>query len=109
MSTEAVALVDATADVLEFLERTLDGRSYTVLLFDSRTHAHAEIKRLRPRLVIVCTRFERLDCFRLLTMLKLDGATSRIPVVTVPVEDAEQDEDCAAILGVPVNSFARPS
>jgi PleD family two-component response regulator len=52
---------------------------YNVLLLDSRAHAHAEIKRLRPRLVVVCTSFRRLEPFHLLTMLKLDHQTRDIP------------------------------
>lgn len=111
ISTEAVALVDATADVLEFVESTLEGHCYNVLLLDSRAHAHAEIKRLRPRVVVVCTRFDRLDSFQLLTMLKLDSATSDIPFVTLAVEEygGEENEDGAAIPGFPADSFLSAS
>jgi len=104
---EAVALVDATPDVLGVLESTLDGHCCNVLLLDSRARAHAEIKRLRPRLVVVCTRFERLESFQLLTMLKLDGATSDIPFVALDVENGPDEEyqDCAAMLGFPADSL----
>jgi PleD family two-component response regulator len=74
---------------------------YNVLLLDSRAHAHAEIKRLRPRLVVVCTSFRRLEPFHLLTMLKLDHETRDIPFMTLAVEESatEADEDGA---GIPV-------
>lgn len=98
---ETVALVDAGPDDIEYLESVFEGHCYDVHLLNSRAHAHAEIKRLRPGLVVVCTSFRRLEPFQLMTMLKLDRETRDIPFVTLAVEeDATQaDEDAA---GMPV-------
>jgi PleD family two-component response regulator len=107
---QAVAFVDATADVLERMQNTPAGQYQNVLLLDSRAHAHAEIKRLRPRLVVVCTTFERLESFQLLTMLKVDRATSDIPCVTLAVnDDAEEHTDAGRNFGVTASSYLRAS
>ena len=43
--------------------------------------------------MILCTRIEQLDGFQLLSMLKLDPATSDIPVLTYTTEHEGQNFD----------------
>jgi CheY-like chemotaxis protein len=106
-----VALVDAGPDDVEYLESLLEGRCYNVLLLDSRAHAHAEIKRLRPALVVLCTSFRHLEPFQLLTMLKLDRETRDIPFVTLAVDEhaTDADEDGAGMPAFPAYPAPLPS
>jgi PleD family two-component response regulator len=48
-----------------------------------------------PNLVILCARIENLEGFQLLTMLKLDAETRKIPVLTYTTEYEGQDLDNA--------------
>ena len=58
-----------------------------------RRRAYSQIKKVQPHLVILCTRIDELDGFQLLTMLKLDPDTRRVPVLTYTTEGDGQDYD----------------
>jgi CheY-like chemotaxis protein len=91
---QKIVVIDGNAQVLGALEVALGSGRYDVAFVDAG-HAYSTIKKARPRLVILCTRIQRLDGFRLLTMLKLDAETRRIPVLTCTTEQEGQDLDSA--------------
>ena len=67
-----------------------------VVLLESTAHAYSKIKRGRPDLVVMCMSDDDEDGCRVLSMLALDGETSRIPVLTYltpAVGDDAGDED----------------
>ena len=66
-----------------------------MVFVESSDHAYSSIRKVRPNLVILCTRVEDLEGFQLLTMLKLDDATRDIPVLTYTTESEECDFDAA--------------
>jgi len=68
------------------LETVLDAGHYDVVFVESQEHAYSQIKRVQPHLVILCVRIEDRDSFQVLSMLKLDEATRRIPVLTYTTE-----------------------
>ncbi len=57
-----------------------------VVLFESAAHAYTTIKRTRPDLVVICLTGDYFDGYHVLSMLALDPATSRIPVLTYAIE-----------------------
>ena len=63
---------------LGFLVNTGDD---IVVSVESTGHAYSLIKRVQPSLVIVCLEMDDTASFQLLSMLKLDPGTSRIPIV----------------------------
>ncbi len=79
---QKVVIVNGSADMLEMLETVLDAGHYDVVFVESSQHAYSQIKRVQPNLVILCVRTDDADGFQVLTMLKLDDDTCRIPVVT---------------------------
>lgn len=97
--TQTVVVVNGTVDVLGMLETALDAGRYDMVFVDAGDRAYAQIKRVRPDLVILCTRIEDREGFQLLTMLKLDPATKDIPVLTYTTEYEGQplDGDTAAV------------
>jgi PleD family two-component response regulator len=96
---QKVAIVSASADMLAMIEALLDPGRYNLVFIESSAHAYSEIKRLRPNLVILCTRLETMDGFQVLSMLKIDADTRDIPVVTFTTEDdAEAGEAKTASL-----------
>jgi CheY-like chemotaxis protein len=58
---------------------------------ESSEHAYSHIKLVQPNLVILCMRIEDRDGFQVLSMLKLDDETRRIPVVTYTTEYEGQE------------------
>jgi CheY-like chemotaxis protein len=69
---------------------------YEVVLIESLTEAYTHIKRLAPQVVIVCLDINDLDGVEVLSMLNLDKATAKIPVVTYltsPKVDEAEDEE----------------
>jgi CheY-like chemotaxis protein len=60
---------------------------------ESSSHAYSQIKRVQPNLVILCVRIENLDGFQVLSMLKLDENTRRIPVLTYTTEYEGQETE----------------
>ena len=83
---QKVVIVNGNAQILEMLESVLDAGHYDVVFVESSEHAYSQIKRVQPHLVILCVRIDDLDGFQVLSMLKLDGETRDIPVLTYTTE-----------------------
>jgi CheY-like chemotaxis protein len=69
---------------------------YEVVLIESLTEAYTHIKRIAPQVVIVCLDINDLDGVEVLSMLNLDKATAKIPVVTYltgPNVNKTEDEE----------------
>jgi DNA-binding response OmpR family regulator len=81
--TQTVALVNGNPDMLPWLEHFFEGGQYDVVFSALQTHAYADIKRLRPQRVVLCTALEYPDALQLLTMLRLDPATRGTAVLAV--------------------------
>jgi DNA-binding response OmpR family regulator len=90
---QKVVIVNGSTDVLEMVETTLDAGHYDVVFVESSDHAYSQIKRVQPNLVILCLRIEDTEGFRVLSMLKLDGDTRGIPVLTYTTEYEGQESD----------------
>jgi CheY-like chemotaxis protein len=85
-------VVNGTPDVLDLLESVLEGGRYDLLFADASTHAYSLIAKEQPHLVVLCTAIDRVDSFQLLSMLKLDPQTRRIPVVTYTHDEDDETE-----------------
>lgn len=94
-----VAIVNGTAEVLAMIEGVLAAGHYDVVLVESVANAYSHIKRVQPDLVILCVRFDDVDVFQVLSMLKLDGDTRNIPVLTYTVAPEHQPEESAPDTG----------
>ena len=92
---QKVVVVNGSTEVLGMLEAVLDAGRYDMVFVESSDHAYSQIKKVLPNLVILCARIENLEGFQLLTMLKLDGETRDIPVLTYTTEYEGQDLDNA--------------
>jgi len=93
-TTQKVVIVNGSSDMLTLLETVLTAGHYDVVFVESNEHAYSHIKRVQPNLVILCMRIEERDAFQVLSMLKLDDETRRIPVVTYTTEyEGQEDED----------------
>jgi PleD family two-component response regulator len=92
---QKVVIVNGSPEMLEMLETVLDAGHYNVVFVESSEHAYSQIKRVQPNLVILCVRIDDADGFQVLSMLKLDGETRAIPVLTYTTESSgeESDED----------------
>jgi CheY-like chemotaxis protein len=90
---QKVVVVNGNTEVLGMLESVLDAGRYDMVFVEPGDRAYSQIRRVLPDLVILCTRIEQLDGFQLLSMLKLDPATSEIPVLTYTTEHEGQDFD----------------
>jgi PleD family two-component response regulator len=96
-TAQKVVIVNGNAEVLEVLESVLDAGHYDVVFVESSEHAYSQIKRVRPNLVILCVRIDDADGFQVLSMLKLDDDTRRIPVLTYTTEfDGRESEEEAS-------------
>jgi PleD family two-component response regulator len=92
---QKVVIVNGSAEILELLETVLDAGHYDVVFVESSAHAYSQIKRVQPNLVILCLRIDDVEGFHVLSMLKLDGETRDIPVLTYTTEcdGHESDEE----------------
>jgi CheY-like chemotaxis protein len=92
-----VVVVNGNPEVLELLESALDGGRYDLVFADAGQHAYSIIKREQPDLVVLAVKIDVMEGFQLLSMLKLDRDTRRIPVVTYTTDstddDAEDEDD----------------
>src|ERR1700681_4690492 len=86
-------IVNGSTEMLTLLETVLDAGHYDVVFVESSEHAYSHIKRVQPNLVILCMRIEDRNGFQVLSMLKLDDETRRIPVLTYTTEYEGQETD----------------
>ena len=93
-TAQKVVIVNGTPEILDLLESVLDAGHYDVVFVESSHHAYSQIKRVQPKLVILCVRIAEADGFQVLSMLKLDAETREIPVLTYTTEyDGQESEE----------------
>ncbi len=90
---QKVVVVNSSPEILTLAERALTAGHYDVVFVESIAHAYSQIRRVQPNLVVLCLRMGDRDAFQLLSMLKLDPDTRRIPVLTYTAEDGPLAED----------------
>ena len=91
---QKVVIVNGGAEILEVLATMPDAGHYDVVFVESSRHAYSQIKRVQPNLVILCVGIDDAEGFTVLSMLKLDHETRKIPVLTYTTEYyAGQDAD----------------
>jgi len=96
-ATQRVVIVNGSTDVMGLLETVLEAGRYDIVFVESSEHAYSQIKRTQPNLVILCMRIEDRGGFQVLSMLKLDDETRRIPVLTYTTEyEGQETEEEAA-------------
>jgi PleD family two-component response regulator len=91
-TAQKVVVVNGSPEILQLLENVLDAGHYDMVFVESSAHAYSRIKHVQPDLVILCVDLRELEGFHLLSMLKLDDETRRIPIVTY-AGDAQSDGD----------------
>lgn len=108
-AAQKVVIVNGSNEILELLETVLDAGNYDVVFVESTEHAYSHIKRVQPNLVILCVRIEDADAFQVLSMLKLDEETRRIPVLTYTTEyEGQETEDEVTEAAEPEMFAAKP-
>ena len=83
--SKTVAVVSTTPHA-SLLDAALDEGDYNVVFIESANHAYLHIKSSSPDVVILCLDMDDESGFQILSMLKLDTATSHIPVITYVTE-----------------------
>jgi DNA-binding response OmpR family regulator len=81
-AAQNVVVVNGTPETFDLLEPVLDAGHYDMVFVADVDHAYSQVKQNRPDLVVVCLGFDDPAGFQVLSMLRLDPETSRIPVVT---------------------------
>jgi CheY-like chemotaxis protein len=74
---------------VSMLDALLDAGDYDVVFIESLDHAYSQIKRSNPQVVVMCLDMDDAGCFQVLSMLTLDSATSRIPIITYVTASAD--------------------
>ena len=92
-AAQKVVIINGSSDVLGLLETMLDAGHYDIVFVESSAHAYSQIKRVRPDLVILCVRADDAEALRVLSMLKLDDDTRKIPLLTYTTEGDDEEED----------------
>jgi PleD family two-component response regulator len=102
---QKVVIVNGSTDMLALLETVLSAGHYDVVFVESSEHAYSHIKRVQPNLVILCMCLEDHDGFQVLSMLKLDHETRRIPVLTYATEFEGQEVEQEVAEGSEMEMF----
>ena len=90
---QKVVVVNSSPEILSLAERALAAGHYDVVFVESLEHAYSQIRRVQPNLVVLSLRMGDRGALQVLSMLKLDPETRRIPVLTFAAEESdEQDE-----------------
>jgi PleD family two-component response regulator len=92
-ASQKVVIVNGSREALELLETVLDNGHYDIVFVESSEHAYSQIKRVQPQLVILYMQIDDPHGFQVLSMLKLDEETQRIPVLTYTTEYEGQEPE----------------
>lgn len=91
-------------------ESPFDTLDYDVVVLEPVTHAYSQVRRVKPALIVMCVSLDDLDCFQLLTMLRLDPETSSIPIrmfvgseAEAPAEEAPTADVGETFVAVPLS------
>ncbi len=107
---QKVVVVNGSPEILEMLETVLDAGRYDMVFVESSARAYSRVRHVQPNLVIVCMRIDDVEVFQLLSMLKLDAETRRIPVVTYTTHlEADNDESEDDVIEEDEFPLARPT
>jgi DNA-binding response OmpR family regulator len=79
---QKAVIVNGTMELLGAVQPILTAGRYDVVFVDTNAHAYSSIKTERPALVVLCLDMHDRAGFQLLSMLKLDEDTRRIPLLT---------------------------
>jgi CheY-like chemotaxis protein len=90
-AAQKVVIVNGRPGIMSVLDAMLDAGRYDILFVESQANAYSQIKRAQPSLVILCVRLDDMDGFQVLSMLKLDEDTRRIPILTLAADSDEPD------------------
>src|ERR1700694_2555748 len=88
--TANVVIVNGSVELLELFDTVLGTGSYDVVFVESSAHAYSKIKRVHPKLVVLCLQMDHAEDFQVLSMLQLDNETRAIPVLTCTRDDGGQ-------------------
>lgn len=91
-AAQKVVIINGSTEILALLETVLDAGHYDVVFVESSAHAYSQIKRVQPDLVILCVGMDDVEGLQVLSMLKLDAETNRIPILTYASEREAGDE-----------------
>ena len=94
---QLAVFVGGGPESLAIVEPVLDGRAYDVEFVASDDEPYATIAALKPDLVVVSLGLEDLSGFQLLTMLRLDRDTARIPVLSYVRDEEVQSLGTAGV------------
>jgi PleD family two-component response regulator len=75
------------------LDMIADAGNYDVVVIAPMASAYSQIKRTPPDMIVACVAFDDLAAFQLMSILKLDSETARIPLVTCLIEPLPADPD----------------
>ena len=90
-AAQKVVIVNGSPEILGLLQTVLEAGHYDVGFVESKGHAYSQIKRVHPDLVVLCVLIDDMDGLQVLSMLKLDEETRRIPVLTYTTEEEGQE------------------
>ena len=112
-ATQKVVVVNGSHELLKRLELLLDAGHYDIVFAADLERAYSEVKKVRPDLVILCLALDDPMAFQVLSMLKLDPDTARIPMLTCTTEDplgqpADEPEDEGPDVDLPASPLALP-
>lgn len=81
-TAQKVVIVNGGDEVAAFLDTVIEAGRYDVVFVESAAHAYSQVKKVTPHLIILCLDLNGDEGFRVLSMLKLDPDTRKIPLLT---------------------------
>jgi len=77
-------------------ESAFENLDYDVVVLEPVAHAYSQIRRVKPTLIVMSLSLDDIECFQLLTMLRLDRETASIPIrMFVGSEEETPEEEVA--------------
>lgn len=110
MKAGYILVVDDEPEILELFEATLRTLGVAVVSAWNGDEALQQVKRERPRLILLDLMMPRMSGFHVLSQLSSDPETADIPVIVVSAFAKEQDaHDLPGVIRVlPKGSFGAP-
>jgi len=91
--------VEDSLTIRKFIKKTLSEQGYIVKDFESASHLLEQIKHDKPDLIVSDLEMPQMDGIQLVSLLKSDPSTSKLPVIIFTALDSEESKKKAFSAG----------
>ena len=98
-SHKKIFIVEDSTTIRKFIKKTMTGSGYIVMDFENANSLFEQFKKEKPDLIVSDLEMPQINGIQLITLLKTNPSTSKIPVIIFTSLDSEDNKNKAMSAG----------